>query len=190
MAGRREIIKREINLKELNTMKLNCVAEYYAAPKTLEELREVIYFSKRKNLKIFILGNGSNVIFSKPYLDRMVVIDMKKFNKIKMISPELLRIEAGVLSKDLINFSIKNGLSGIEFLAGIPGTFGGMVRMNAGAFGKSISEIVKEIEVFNINSMKTKRIKDLNFEYRKLKSINNEIILKGIINLKKADLKW
>ena len=186
MADWGKIIRREVNLKELNTMKINCKAEYYSAPENLDELKSVLDFSKKRKLKTFILGNGSNVIFSKPYLENMIIIDMKNFNKIRTISSEIIEVEAGVLSKDLINFAIKNGLSGIEFLAGIPGTFGGMIKMNAGAFGHSISEVVKEISVFDINLMKIKRKKDLKFGYRKFKNLKDEIILSGVITLKKS----
>ena len=178
MADWRKIIRENIDMKNLNTMKINAIVKFYSKPLNLDELLEVINFAQSKNLKILILGNGSNIIFSKKYYNDLVIIDMKNFNKIE-INNDILKVEAGVKSKDLINFSLKNRISGFEFIAGIPGTIGGMIKMNAGAFGKNISNNLIKIKALDLKELKLVELKksELKFSYRKTYGLENKIII-------------
>jgi len=183
-----KIIKKNVNLKDFCTMKINALTKYLAIPETLTDLTNIIEFSIKNNLKIFILGNGSNVIFSKLTYNDTIFISLKNFNKIELRN-NILICESGVLSSKLLNFCIKNNIGGFEFLAGIPGTLGGILKMNAGAFGKEIEQLVLEIECFDLKKF-TQIIlnkKQLKFEYRKLELPNNYIITKAKLRIQNKE---
>ncbi len=176
----RKIIKENINMKNMNTLKIEAIAKYYSEPENIERLKDCINFAKKNDLEIFILGNGSNIIFSKDYYEDTLFINMKNFKKIQRIENKIV-VEAGVKSKDLINFCIKNEISGFEFLAGIPGSIGGMIKMNAGAFGREISELLDELKIFDINSYEIEWIEkeSIEFKYRELIGLDKKIIIAG-----------
>jgi len=188
MANWREIIKENMSMKDLNTFKLETKVKFYAKPNNLGELKNIIKFAKNKNLKIFILGNGSNIIFRKIFYNDLLIIDMKNFNKIHIHEKKLIA-QSGVKSSMLLNYCIKNEISGFEFLAGIPGTIGGMIKMNAGAFGNSISEILEEMIVLNIENLNEEILnkQNLDFKYRKVLGLENRIIIKAIFSFKKDE---
>ncbi len=176
----RKVIKENINMKNMNTLKIEAIAKYYSEPENIERLKDCINFAKKNDLEIFILGNGSNIIFSKDYYEDTLFINMKNFKKIERIENKIV-VEAGVKSGDLINFCIKNEISGFEFLAGIPGSIGGMIKMNAGAFGREISELLDELKIFDINSYEIEWIKkeSIEFKYRELIGLDKKIIIAG-----------
>ncbi len=176
----RKVIKENINMKNMNTLKIETIAKYYSEPENIERLKDCINFAKENGLEIFILGNGSNIIFSKDYYEDTLFINMKNFKKIERIENKIV-VEAGVKSGDLINFCIKNEISGFEFLAGIPGRIGGMIKMNAGAFGREISELLDELKIFDINSYEIEWIKkeSIEFKYRELIGLDKKIIIAG-----------
>ena len=188
MADWREIIRENVNMRRFNTFRLESVVKYYAKPENVESLIETLKFAHENNLNLFILGNGSNIIFAEDFYDNLLVIDMKGFSKIELENNELIS-QAGVKTNNLINFCIVNGISNFEFLAGIPGTVGGMIKMNAGAFGREISDFLIDIEVLdmvNYNILKIKK-DDLKFEYRHTSNLDGKIILKARFNFKRDD---
>ncbi len=180
-----KIIEKNKNLKFLNTMRIEAIAEYYAKPKNIIELKEVVKFAEDNNLKIIVLGNGSNILFSKKRINNSIVIDMKKFNKIKLVEDNLIEIQSGVKVKDFLNFCLKNQLSGIEFLAGIPATIGGIVKMNAGAFGETVAEVIERIFGLDIKNKNEISLRNVKFLYRKTIGLEDKIITKVIFKLKK-----
>ena len=177
------------NLENHNSMKLKAVSEYYVKIDKEKDLEDVFKFINDKKLNFHIIGKGSNILFSKDFYKDTLVIDLKGLSKIKLDKEVIC--EAGVSGKDFLNFCIKNEIEGFEFLAGIPGTVGGFVRMNAGAFGCEISEFVKSIKIFDINERKTNNLtkNDLNFSYRNLKNIKNKIILSINFQIRKGSKK-
>ncbi len=180
MADWRKIIRENVNMKNMNTFKVEAIAKYYAEPENLESLKQCINFARENNLKIFIFGNGSNVVFSRDYYEDYLFINMRNFKKIDKDENKIF-VEAGVRSNDLINFCMKNEIGGFEFLAGIPGSVGGMIKMNAGAFGKEISELLDELKVFDIDTFKVEWIKkeSLNFKYRETIGLDKKVIIAG-----------
>jgi len=176
------------SLEELNTLKIKSVAKYYICPNNRIELIEALKFAKDKGVKLFILGNGSNLIFSKDFYQDVLFLNTKGLKKI-LLNDGTLFCEAGVLGKDLINFSIKNGLSGFEFLTGIPGTVGGFVKMNSGAFGKEMKDIVKSVDVIDLYTFNYDQIdaKYILFEYRGALNLKSFIILGAKLSFKCED---
>ena len=138
-----------ISLKKYNTYRLDTKAKYIFFPKNIEELIKLLKLIKDNKLKYVVLGNGSNVIFKDEYYDG-IVIKLDKFNNLKIDKNKII-VGAGYPLIGLVQETVNNNLSGLEFAAGIPGYIGASVAMNAGAYKHSISEVVESVKVINSN---------------------------------------
>ncbi len=157
------------SLCQHSTMKTGGKAKWILFPKNLKELKEILSICKENGIKFFILGNGSNVLFSDGGFDG-VIISLKHFNTFKILCEKTdivyVKVGAGINLFDL-NFKLqKQGLSGLEFSFGIPATLGGFLRMNSGCFGHEICEIVEEVYVLDGERCRTIKNKDCGFAYR------------------------
>ena len=134
-------------------------------PKGEEELIKLVGLLKERNIKYFVLGNGSNVLFSDELYDG-IIIKLDNFNKID-IKDNKITVGAGYPLVKLSNDAMRNSLVGLEFASGIPGTVGGAVFMNAGAYGEDMSKIVYSVRVLT-SDLKIKEFtnKEMNFSYR------------------------
>lgn len=148
----KEIIARRLGKTLVNekisgytTYRVGGKARAIVYPKGESELIELVRLLKEKNIKYFVLGNGSNVLFSDSIYDG-IIIKLDNFNSLKYDGNEIT-VGAGYPLVKLANDTIKEGLSGLEFVSGIPGTIGGAIFMNAGAYGEEISEIVKSVRI-------------------------------------------
>lgn len=134
-------------------------------PKGEEELIELVKLLKERKIKYFVLGNGSNVLFSDKVYDG-IIIKLDNFNKIS-IKDNIIEVGAGYPLIKLSRDAMRNSLIGLEFASGIPGTVGGAVFMNAGAYGEDMSKIVESVRVltsdFEIKEFTNKQMK---FSYR------------------------
>ncbi len=131
------------------------------------ENREEIVDVFKENKNIFLLGNGTNVLFTDEFMDRVFVCT-KKLNKIFDLAEGLVRVEAGANLKELIDFMEKKNYTGIESLFGIPGTIGGLIYMNGGAFGTEIFDKIKSVEILDENgNIREIERKDITVSYRK-----------------------
>jgi len=188
-------IKENILLAKYTTFKIGGRAKYFLVAKTKDELIEGVKFARQKDLPFFVLGGGSNLLVSdKGYNGIAIKIKNQKLKiKNKNKKTKIIEAEAGVKLDDLVKLAAENSLAGIEWAAGIPGTVGGAIYGNAAAFGKSMSEIIKEVEVFDTFELKIKnyRLKDCKFDYKEsiFKKNKNLIILSCIISLKKGNKK-
>ncbi len=135
----------------------------------LKELRELVAYLNIEHIPYFVLGNGSNILVSDSGF-RGVVIRLKgEFEKLNSKKDGLIIAGAGVSISRLLRYCVENGLGGLEFLAGIPGTVGGALFMNAGAFGGEIADKVAEVMIVNPSGdVILKERKELNFSYRKM----------------------
>ena len=184
-------IKRDVLLKPLTTFKIGGRAKYFVEVEKREDLKKAVLFAKEKKIPFFVLAGGSNVLVSdKGY--RGLVIKMKN-SKIEIREGKKILAEAGTPLVLLVREAIKNSLAGVEWAAGIPGTVGGAIFGNAGAFGFSTSDFLKLVEVFNLKdfSFKILEKKDCRFGYRDsvFKKNKNLIIFSGIFELKKGKQK-
>ncbi len=162
------LLERDFPLKELTTIKIGGKALYYAEPKDLKEISELLKLSQAKDLPLFILGNGSNTILGDI---RGVVIHTKKLSGIKLQQKNgKLTVEAlsGTPLKEVIKLAAKENLKGIYKLLGFPASVGGAISMNAGAFGVEISEFLKEVYFLSWEGELIKASREeLEFSYRK-----------------------
>lgn len=158
-------VEKNVPLKKCTTYKAGGIAEVIVTPKNVEKLIELLKLLKGNNVNFKILGNGSNLVFSdKPYKD--VLIKLSELNEC-VINDTVVKVGAGHSLISLAMKTAKAGLTGMEFATGIPGTVGGAVFMNAGAYKSDMGYIVSEVIVLTPElKVKTMYNKELNFKYR------------------------
>ena len=185
-------IKENIPLKWYTTFKIGGLAKYFFVAKNKEDLKKAILWAKKREIPFFIFGGGSNVLFSDEGFDGLVI---KLSNTQYEIRNTKVTAEAGVPLQKLVLETAKKGLSGLENLAGIPGTLGGAIWGNAGAFGREIGDLVEEVKILKIENCKLQiaklKKKDCKFGYRDsiFKKRKNWIILEATLKLKKGKRK-
>ena len=171
-----EIVKNA-KMKEYSNMKVGGTAKELIFIDDKKELKEIL--QTRSN--IFLLGNGTNTLINDGNLD-ISFLSLKRLKNItveeKKGDYDLVRVEAGLDLDDLIEFMEKNDYSGLENITGIPGSVGGLVNMNGGAYGTEIFDCIEEVEVCK-NDGKIIKIKttDLNFKYRTTEIKENKWIV-------------
>ena len=166
----------------------NALAIVY--PDNLNDLIKLLRFLKENNIKHKVLGNGSNLIFSDETYEG-VLIKLTEFDNLE-IDDTVITVGAGYNLPKLCMKAAKLGLAGLEFAAGIPGTVGGAVFMNAGAYKSDMGYIVSEVKVIDENlNIKTLYNKDLDFHYRSsyLQRHTDLICVEAKIVLRKGDAK-
>ncbi|MEK7596304.1 MAG: UDP-N-acetylmuramate dehydrogenase [Patescibacteria group bacterium] len=187
-------IKENEILANHSTFKIGGPAKYFTVVESKKELIEAIDFAEKRNLPFFVLGEGSNILYrDKGYNGLAVKI---RIQHIKAQNSEIIA-GAGLPFSKLIMESVGAGLTGLEWGMGIPGTVGGAAAGNAGAYGHSISEFVKNISVLSLRGggsagrqIKNYPVGKCDFIYRGSrfkKSDNREIILEVGFNLEKGD---
>jgi UDP-N-acetylmuramate dehydrogenase len=180
-------IKQNIPLALYTTFKIGGAARYLFEAKTKENLIGAIKLAKKLRLPFFVLGGGSKILISDKGFKGLVI---KIKNQKLKIKNDKIFTEAGATLSHLVNVALKNNLTGLEWAAGIPrATMGGAIRGNAGAFGESIGDIIKEVEVFDVRTAKIKEFsrRDCKFSYRNsiFKQNQNFVILSAKLKLKK-----
>lgn len=140
-------ILENVNLKEYNTYRLEAFCKYMALPKSVKELQEVINYCLHKDIKYFVLGNGSNVILDGTF--NGIVINMKNLNGSELVGNTDIIAYSGIMMPKLVKFAVKNNLQGLEWASGIPGTLGGGIYGNCGAYNDDIYHYLKEIIVLH-----------------------------------------
>ncbi len=158
-------IQRAVSLKKHTTFKIGGPADYFCAVKSKDELADALKFAKGKKLPFFILGSGSNLLVSD---NGYVGVVIKMQNAKCKIQNSIIAAEAGVNLQKLQAAAADAELSGLEWAAGIPGTFGGAVRGNAGAFGNNMAQSIERVETYDSKAGKIVALKnnDCKFGYR------------------------
>ena len=179
-------VKQNIPLAPLSTFKIGGMAKFFIEARDKDELLEAVEWAHEKKEKIFILAGGSNVLINDNGVDGLVIKIKNQKSKIKN---QKLECGAGLELAKAVKAADDNGLTGLEWAAGIPGTIGGAVRGNAGAFGSSIGDSVKEVEFFDPVKMEFGKLdnKACVFGYREsiFKKDNGlKIIWRVCLNLK------
>lgn len=135
-------------LAKHTTWRIGGPADWFYEPANLEDLMAFL-LRLPEDIPLFWLGLGSNILVRDGGIRGIVILTSGLLNEITQLNENTLRVEAGVSCAKIARFSVKAGLTGIEFLAGIPGTLGGALAMNAGAFGGEIWNVVGRVEVFD-----------------------------------------
>ena len=150
--------------KDLTTLKMGGHIKHFVVVDSVDDLIEVVAFLKTKRIPFKVLGNGSNLVCGESEYDG-VVISLKKLNSYEINNDEVY-VEAGFMAPALSNILAKQGLSCLEFASGIPGTIGGLVYMNAGAYRASMADIVNEVLILKDDELLWFSNEDMNFSYR------------------------
>ncbi len=178
-------LKQDILLKDYTTFKIGGKAKYFYKAETKEELIKAVKITKKIKLPFFILGGGSNILVADKGYQGLVI---KMLHTNHLILDTKISTEAAVPLSLLVKKSLDSNLTGLEWGIGIPGTVGGAIRGNAGAFGKSISDIIKQVEVFNSEKEKIENYsqKNSDFAYREsvFKKRPELVILSAELELK------
>ena len=174
------------------TFRIGGPADYFATPSSEKEVADILNFCRREGLPFFVMGNGSNLLAGDKGFRGLVLSISKNMSACRMETEgEYTRIyaEAGISLSNLAGQAAKQGLTGLEFAAGIPGTLGGAVFMNAGAYGGEIKDVLASARVLlpdgTIQSFSTKELK-LGYRHSILME-NNGIILSAQFLLKKGN---
>lgn len=179
-------------LSNHTTFKIGGKADCWVEPRDLSDLRKILIFAKKHKISVLLIGNGSNLLVKDKGIKGIVIsLEQPLFKQVKIVNNNL-HIGAGLDLSGLVKIAQKNGLSGIEFLIGIPGTVGGAILMNAGVRADclginrylSIGDLVQNIEVLKLDgSLVTLRKKDLRFSYRAC-NLDKFIIIAATLKLK------
>lgn len=176
--------QNNVNLSEYISFKIGGPAKYFYIAKTKEDLIEAV----KSKLPIFILGGGSNVLaLDRGYNGLVIKIATSKLE----IKDDEIFAEAGVSFSDLVGLASNSSLSGLEWAAGIPGTVGGAVYGNASAHGSKTSDVIKEVEALDKNTLEVKTLSIGECQFTEKSSIfkkdKNLIVLSVVIRLEKGD---
>lgn len=162
-----------------------------AVPEDVMSLSRVCAVLKENRLAPMILGNGTNILFPDEGLKDLFIISTEKLTKIFLLDGETIYAEAGVPLAKLAGFAHQNGLSGLEFASGIPGTLGGGVIMNAGAYGGEMKDAVESVVCYYVQDQRLYELdrEQCRFEYRNslFKKMGGCIVLSAVLKLKKGD---
>jgi len=186
---RKLAIKKSVNLARYSNFKIGGRARYFFEARNESDIKKAVEWARQNKQKYFILAGGTNVLIGDEGFYGLVIK-----NNIKTLKRNNLRVYAGagIAMKNLLNFTIKNKLSGLEWAGGLPGTFGGAIRGNAGAFGGEIKDSIESVEYFDTKNLKscTLNKKQCAFGYRssffKVKK-GDAIILGATLKLDKGN---
>ena len=177
------------------SLKAGGPADLYAIPEDAEDLRNLLLWLEEQRIQWFTIGRGYNLLVRDKGI-RGAVISLERFDRIELVPTTThtrewnggyIRAEAGAENLAVIRFAQKMGLGGIGFISGIPGTIGGAIKMNAGAYGKGILERTDHLTLLRNGSIQDFRIDELDYGYRHLKLEDSDIVLAAVFKLDMHD---
>ena len=164
-------------------------AKAYVKPKDEVDLANILKFASKHKISTFFVGSGSNILVSDDGIDGIVITLGKSLKKL-LIKGTSVYCQSGVMLGKFVKECISRSLSGVESLIGVPGTVGGAIIMNAGAFGSEISNYLKKVTVMTMSGqLKSYKVDDIHFSYRNSSFQNNEILISAEFELIQSDKK-
>ena len=175
------------DLKRKNWFNIGGKVKIFFKPRELKDLIQFLKILNKKE-KIRIIGAGSNLLITDELFDGVVIKLGKNFNRLSVLNSNIIISGAAVLDKKLAEFAAENNLSGFEFLACIPGTIGGGLKMNAGCFGREIKDILVSVQAIDQSgNVLTIPASSINFDYRKNDLPDDLIFLSASFKGEKKD---
>lgn len=184
------MIEHNVLLKRYSNFRIGGPARRFVRAQSLVELADVVAAARREELPILVMGSGTNLLISDEGFAGLVI--KPEFDYVQH-HDVLFKVGAGALVSDALNTSIAKGLAGLEWAGGLPGTIGGAIRGNAGAFGGEIKDVVRDVMSLSLAEGGSKIIKrtaaECHFGYRNsvFKENGNEIILEATLTLASGD---
>lgn len=187
----RKIVSGKILINEplakFSTFKIGGLADVYLEPANVDELINLIKYLKSKEVDFVILGSGSNVLISDEGF-RGAVINLEFGLNFIKIEDEYVVAGAGVKLAKFVDFCIKSGFKGVEMLAGIPGTLGGAIIMNAGAYSGEISDYLIDVDVIRDFELIRLKKDECGFGYRN-SSLANDVVVQARFKFPSGDVE-
>lgn len=180
-------IEEDLDLTAYNSYRIKSICQKAYFPEDEQDV--VSLFTE--NDDFILLGSGHNIIFSKEYYRKPMIIFNGNYNAINLIGEVILEVEAGAMMWDVAQFALDKDLSGLEIFWDIPSSLGGAVVMNAGASGEEIKDVLVKVRFLDLRDNTIKEIlkEDISFEYRNsfFQKNTDKIVLKAWLHLQKAD---
>ncbi len=175
-------------MKNHTSFKIGGPADVFIIPSSIDELINAIKIARQEEIPYFIMGNGTNLLVKDGGIRGVVIKVNSSIDKL-MVESEKITAQAGALLSSISKFALENSLTGIEFASGIPGTVGGAVMMNAGAYNGEIKDIVSKVTALTRdNEIVTYTNEEMNFGYRKSRVIEEELVVLEVeFSLRKGD---
>lgn len=162
------VVRYDEPLKSHTTFKIggNCIA--LIEPREISDIIEAVKICRENSIKFFVIGNGSNLLVPDEGYNGVIIKLKSEFSTIQ-VEGEYLIVNSGAKLSEVYTVAYKNSLTGFEFASGIPGTIGGAIYMNAGAYGGEMKDIVESVEVLDLDNFELRELKneELEFSYRK-----------------------
>ena len=170
------------------TFRVGGNADYYVMPSSVESIQKLITLCKKENVSFYIIGNGSNVLVSDSGYRGVIIEVCRAMNQIQVEGTKI-RVQAGALLSKVANEALKNSLTGFEFAAGIPGTLGGAVVMNAGAYGGEMKDVICQATVVTKEGeLLTLKAEELELGYRtSIIKRKDYIVVEAVLSLKEGN---
>lgn len=183
-----ENIKLNEQLKPYTTFRVGGPATYFVEPESIQQVQGLISLCKEHQIDWFVIGNGSNLLVSDEGYDGMIISLQKHFSHV-IHEDGQIRAEAGAMIAKVSNTAKKHSLTGLEFAAGIPGTVGGALVMNAGAYGGEIKDtLIEAVVLTEQGEVLTLEASQLELGYRKSCILDKKyIVLEALFGLQKGD---
>lgn len=178
------IIQENVSLKDYTSYKTGGLAKYFSKPASTSELIWLIDYAKSNNINYEIIGGGTNLLVSDNGYNGLIICTAD-LNRYIIKNGNTLICGAGISLAELVLYAVNNGLEGMENMAGIPGTVGGAVKMNAGAYGTEIVNVIDTMMICDRSgNIKELSNNEAGFGYRQSKGIGNGIVLEGVFQLR------
>lgn len=187
--GESNIYIEELMAKH-TTFRIGGNAQIFVTPNTVEEIGQILQLCKASRIPYFILGNGSNLLVSDEGMDGVVIQLYHNFSGYRICGNQV-NAQAGVMLSQLGNALKESELTGFEFAAGIPGTVGGAIMMNAGAYGGEMKDIVQSVQLMDLDgNILEKTVDEMEFSYRhSIVEENQYVVLGATLLLNKGNKK-
>ena len=165
-------------MKNHTTFRIGGNADYFVSPHSVEEIQEIIAACKKENIPYYVIGNGSNLLVSDKGYRGVIIRLFKNFGMLE-VKQERIYVQAGALLSRTAKKALEHGLTGFEFAAGIPGTIGGAMVMNAGAYGGEMKDVTESVTVLTPDG----EVKKLSKEELEMGYRTSVIVKKGYLVL-------
>ena len=183
-----DVMSMELMMKH-TSLRIGGPADLFVIPRNAASLKNILLILKRKNIPFFVIGSGTNILVKDGGIEG-IAISLRSFRKLDVVSENetnvRIYVEAGTPLQRLVNFSKEMGYSGIEGLAGIPGTVGGAICGNAGAFGYEMKDVIISVSIMDAEGSIKKRVAaDIEFGYRKSSISSLDLLISAELLLRK-----
>ena len=176
-------------MKKHSTFGVGGKAKVLLLPKEESEIKTILKYCNRNSIKTRFIGSGSNLLFSDEGFDGVIISLKRAFKNLDISEDGLIRVGSGVILVKMVREAIKKKIKGLESLSGVPGTLGGALYMNAGAYGAEISKYFISAKLLDQNGEEVVLSNnDVSFSYRKSTFPNNYILMEAFFQCEKGEL--